>query len=172
MRINGKTNVNRFTCEIKGYYYTDTLIINKRDKEIILSGRINPDIQNFDCNNAMMTHDLRKTLKEKQFPKFKISFLSLNKFPDMNVGIQHITGLVDIELAGITKRLKINYDVFMDAQKVIHLLGLREVNFSDFNLIPPKRLGGMVRTRDKISVSFNLNLMPAVFIDRNDTGKR
>jgi hypothetical protein len=46
----------------------------------------------------------------------------------------------------------------MDAQKVIHLLGVRDLNFSDFNLIPPRKLGGMIRTDDKLRVTFQLKM--------------
>jgi len=159
LSVNGTTNINKFACEIPAYDRTDTIFLkNKNDKEIALSGNIDLKVQSFDCHNSIMTHDLRKTLKEPQFPLLHISFLSLNKLPGLTTQPEIITGLVDIEIAGVRKRVEVNYQISEDAQNVIHLLGSRDVNFSDFNLIPPRKLGGMIQTNDKLSVTFHLKI--------------
>ncbi|HEY0244060.1 MAG TPA: YceI family protein [Mucilaginibacter sp.] len=158
--VNGSTNVNKFACEIPAYDQTDTLSLvkGKSDNEIALSGNIGLKIQGFDCHNSMMTRDLRKTLKESQFPLLHITFISLSKLPNLSTQPELITGLVNIEIAGVHKRFEVNYQISQDAQKVIHLLGSRDVNFSDFNLIPPRKLGGMIKTNDKLSVTFHLKM--------------
>jgi hypothetical protein len=158
--VNGSTNINKFSCEILAYDKTDTLTLNesKGDKEIALTGRIDLGVKSFDCHNSMMTSDLRKTLKEKQFPMLHIIFLSLNKLPNLAARPEPVTGLVNIEIAGVSKRFEINYQITQDEQKIIHLLGSRDINFSDFNLIPPRKLGGMIKTNDKLSVDFKLNI--------------
>ena len=99
--VNGSTNINKFSCEILAFDHTDTLTLsrNKSDKEIVLSGSVGVSINGFDCHNSMMTHDLRKTLKEKEFPMLHIAFLSLNKLPELSAQAQYITGMVDIEIA-------------------------------------------------------------------------
>jgi hypothetical protein len=158
--VNGSTNINKFSCEIPSYGKTDTLTIgkNKNDKEIILTGDIGLSVQSFDCHNSMMTKDLRKTLKEKQFPILHITFLSLNKLPELSTRSEQVTGLVDITIAGIRKRFEVNYIITEDSQKVIRLLGARDINFSDFNLVPPRKLGGMIQTKDQLSVEFHMNI--------------
>jgi len=158
--VNGSTNVNNFSCEILAYDQTDTLSVNKNKagKEIGLSGCIKLKVQSFDCHNSIMTHDLQKTLKEKQFPVLRINFLSLSKLPDLTIRPESITGAVDIEIAGVRKRFEVNYQISADAQKNIRLNGSRDVNFSDFNLIPPRKLGGIIKTKDKLSVDFHLKM--------------
>jgi len=99
-------------------------------------------------------------LKEDKYPRLHISFLSLNKLPELTSRPAFITGLVNIEIAGVRKRFEINYQVDRDAHKMIHLLGSQNVNFSDFNLIPPRKLGGMIRTKDQLSVDFHLKIKP------------
>ncbi|MDB5005532.1 MAG: hypothetical protein JWQ34_3757 [Mucilaginibacter sp.] len=158
LSVNGTTNINKFACDIPAYDQTDTLTLSRGNKEIILSGDIRLKIQSFNCHNSIMTHDLRKTLKEKEFPHLRIRFLSLSEFPDLTAKPAMITGFVDIELAGATKRFQVKYLVSIDDQKNIHLLGSRDVNFSDFNLIPPRKLGGMIKTNDKLSVAFHLKM--------------
>jgi hypothetical protein len=158
LTINGSTNINKFACDIPGYGQTDTLSLVKGRTPVVLAGSINLKIRSFDCHNAMMTSDLRKTLKEPVYPVLRISFLSLSKLPALTAQPELITGLVDIELAGVKKRFEVAYQVSADPQKEIHLVGSRDVTFSDFNLIPPRKLGGMIKTNDKLSVTFHLNI--------------
>jgi hypothetical protein len=158
LSVNGTTNINKFACDIPAYDQTDTLTLTRGSKEVMLSGDIRLNVQSFDCHNAIMTHDLRKTLKEKEFPRLHIKFLSLSGFPELTAKPAMITGSVDIELAGAAKRFQVNYQVSIDPQKNIHLLGSRDVNFSDFNLIPPRKLGGMIKTNDKLNVAFHLKM--------------
>lgn len=158
--VNGSTNINSFACEIPSSDQSDTITISrgKTDKALRLSGQIGLKVQSFDCHNSIMTHDLRTTLKEKEFPRLYIHFLSLNELPELSVKPQAITGWVSIELAGITKKFEISYQISIDAQKTIHLLGTQSLNFSDFNIKPPRKLGGMIKTRDKLDVTFHLRI--------------
>ncbi|MBE9668525.1 YceI family protein [Mucilaginibacter boryungensis] len=156
LTINGSTNINKFACDIPGYGQTDTLTLTKERGNIALSGTVVLKIRSFDCHNAIMTNDLRKTLKEPLIPVLRISFLSLSKMPAHAIQLEIITGLVDIELAGMKKRFEIAYQVSTDSQREIHLLGTRDVTFTDFNLIPPRKLGGMIKTNDKLSITFHL----------------
>jgi len=160
LSVNGSTNVNKFSCVIPTYDQVDTLTLskNKTNTEVILSGTIGLNISSFDCHNSGMTKQLRKTLNEKQFPVLRIKFLSLNKIPVLTTNPQSITGLVEIEIAGVGKRFEVNYQITKNDQKNIHLLGTREINFSDFNLVPPRKLGGMIKTKDQLSVDFQLNM--------------
>jgi len=159
--VNGTTNINKFACDIPAYDQTDTLYLKtKSDKEITLSGNMGLKVQSFDCHNSIMTHDLRKTLKESQFPLLHISFLTLSKLPLLTSQPEPVTGMVEIEIAGVRKRFEVSYQISQDAQKTIHLLGSRDVNFSDFNLIPPRKLGGMIQTNDKLNVAFHLKIKP------------
>jgi hypothetical protein len=160
LAVNGTTNINKFTCDIPAYDQTDTLLVSKarNSKEIILTGTIDLKVQSFDCHNSMMTHDLRKTLKEKEYPRLHIRFLTLSELPELTTISSSMTGTVNIEIAGVIKHTEINYQVTIDAQKTIHLLGSRDVNFSDFKLTPPRKLGGMIKTNDKLNVVFHLKI--------------
>jgi len=160
LSVNGSTNINKFSCVIPNCDQIDTLTLskNKTNTEVILLGTIWLSISSFDCHNTSMTKQLRKTLNEKQFPLLRIKFLSLNKIPDLTNKPESITGFVEIEIAGVRKRFEVNYQLTQDDQKNIHLLGARDINFSDFNLVPPRKLGGMIKTKDQLGVDFQLNM--------------
>jgi hypothetical protein len=158
LTVNGSTNINKFSCEIPSCDKTDTLTIGtgKNGRDVVLTGDVVLSIKSFDCHNSAMTRELRKTLKESEFPTLCITFLSLNTLPELSLQPKPITGLVDINIAGVRKRFEVSYRITEDAKKVIQLVGSREINFSDFNLVPPRKLGGMIQTKDKLSVEFHL----------------
>jgi len=158
LKVDGSTNVNNFSCAITNYSKPDTILVNRiPNQPVRLNGNISLDVQNFDCHNPMMTADLRKTLRAKEYPKMVVRLLSINKYPE--AGKQEVTkGIVVIELAGVSKRFEVDY-IFLPADRTsINLVGIRKVNFSDFNITPPRKLGGMIRTNNELSVSFNLRM--------------
>ena len=122
----------------------------------MLSGNIKLSVQNFNCHNPIMTADLRKTLKVSQFPKVMIYFISMNKYPESNKDITK--GSVVIVLAGVSKRMEVDYKVVAADKNNINLVGSRKINFSDFNITPPRKLGGMIQTNNELSVVFNLKM--------------
>ncbi len=161
LTVNGSTNVNKFQCDITDYSLPDTITCVKAAKTqtLPMTGKLKLDIESFDCHNRMMTSDLRKTLKYKEFPKLMIKFISINSFPSFQ-NPNKITGMVDISLAGIVKRYDINYVFTVDNSNIVHLKGDRAITFTDFNLNPPSKLGGVIKAKDELLVEFKLNLKP------------
>ena len=160
LKVDGSTNVNKFSCVIANHAKLDTIAVFKDPSKetLALSGVIRLDVQNFDCHNPVMTGDLRKTLKAKQFPQLSVRFLNLSKYPNHNSRQDLIKGLVAIELAGVTKRFDVDYKIISTGENVINLIGSRRVNFSDFNIVPPRKIGGMIQTDNELSVVFNLRI--------------
>ena len=158
LKVAGSTTINKFNCVIPEYARPDTLTFHKSASSIIFSGCIKLDVNNFDCHNSMMTKDLRKTLKAKKFPNLSIHFLSLSKYPidGKNNGI--IKGAVNIELAGVTKRYEVDYKFTKYGKDLVRMVGTRQVNFSDFNIVPPRKIGGLIQTHNELNVEFILNV--------------
>lgn len=164
LRIVGSSNVNSFGCDINGYYQPDTILCSEENpvsKLVTLKGELEIDILKFDCHNKMLTGDLRKTLRANEYPKFVIRFLSLERTPVINCSKDFLRGWVEIELAGITKRFEVNYSfIKTEEQSAIHLNGNRSFSFTDFKLSPPKKIGGIIKVKNKFNVDFNLLLNP------------
>jgi hypothetical protein len=158
LKVDGSTNVNNFSCAISNYNKPDTILVTRNVSPVLLNGNIQLDVQNFDCHNGIMTADLRKTLKAKEFPKLVIRFLNISRYPDADARQAVTKGAVFIELAGVSRRFDVDYKVVSADNNYINLVGSRVVNFSDFNLTPPRKLGGMIRTKNELSVEFNLRL--------------
>ncbi len=161
LSVNGSTNVNKFSCDIASSDQQDTLTVWRSEKGVMLTGSINPAILSFDCHKAMMTNDLRKTLQAKKYPRLHIRFLSLSELPQLSNKPISITGQVEIEIAGIKKMYLINYEISADSSRMIRLLGSQDLDFSDFNLVPPRKLGGIIKTKNLLCVEFQL-IMKAI----------
>jgi hypothetical protein len=160
LTINGSTNVNKFSCAILNYPKTDTITINRANDLVLLTGALTLNVKDFECNNLMMTHQFRRTLKHEEFPLLYITFQSLKEFPNPNQKINSIKGMVAIKIAGITKRFEICYQLEALNNNLV-LRGNQEINFSDFKLTAPQKVGKLIKAKDQLSVVFELKMKMA-----------
>jgi hypothetical protein len=162
LKIAGKSNVNEFACSISGYYKTDTIsyVEDGAGKAVRLNGSLEIDVLRFDCQSKMITNDLRKTLKVEDYPKLVIRFLSLERTPSLQGAPQTMKGWVEVELAGTRKAFQVAYEFYKGRNNSYILNGKRVFTFSDFKLVPPRKLAGAVKVRDEFAVDFNLRLVP------------
>lgn len=156
--IHGETNVNRFQCDVTEYIHADTFLISGNDaakKLWFTNSTLRIDIRRFDCHNKFITSDFRSALKADESPELKIRFLYIDQFPTP-CNNQQVKGLVEIELARVTKKAEISYTVKTTSGSRVQLNGTHVFTFSDFKLKTPKKLAGLIRTRDSIRVNFDL----------------
>lgn len=160
LTVNGSTNVNKFNCAIAFYNQTDTLSFHTNySSEIVkMSGKMRLPVENFDCHNPMMSKDLQKTLKAKEFPHLEIHFISLSRFPNRELNNDKIKGVLIIKLAGVSKKIEIEYQTKKIDTNKLTLIGKKRITFSDFNIIPPRKLGGMIKTNNELDIEFVLNV--------------
>lgn len=160
LKIAGSSNVNQFACEVNGYYQTDTIAFTATEQTnriVPLRGSLTIDVESFDCHNRMLTKDLRRTLKSTEHPTFTVRFVTLERIPVFSNNRDVLKGVVEVELAGVSKRFEINYTLEKNGGVVV-LNGAKDFSFTDFMLTPPKKLGGAIKVRDKFNVEFHLNL--------------
>ncbi|MEO8413998.1 MAG: hypothetical protein ABI472_10075 [Ginsengibacter sp.] len=161
LSIQGKSNVADFRCDIVEYLRPDTLQIYKDDEQerfFRVKGGLTINVNCFDCHQKYITGDLRKALKADEIPLLKIELLSLGNFG--NTANKNITGVVTITLAGVIKKMEVNYIVQTGNDGTLHLTGSRQVLFSDFGLTPPHKLAGLIKVEEQIEVRFQLILRP------------
>ena len=159
LRVDGKSNVNSFACNINEYNASDTIsCITDSSSSVRLSGKIQMEIVSFNCHSRMITRDLRETLKAAEYPKMIIRFLTLQWMPGLHSEKELIKGWVEVEVAGVVKRFELCYSFSNDGPAHILLDGGRSFNFSDFKLSPPKKMAGIIKIKDAFNVNFQLIL--------------
>lgn len=159
--IHGKTNVNAFTCGIPGFNKTNYLSYNSAGKEKVSfqqSCEIVINVDGFKCENSMMTRDLLKTLNANAHPTMNIKFKTISLPLSTVCSGQIISSRAAIDLAGKTSIYSIDLKVSNVDQNNLTLKGSRQICFSDFDLIPPSKMGGLVKVNDFIEVNFTFNL--------------
>lgn len=171
LSINGRTNVNKFSCGVAQYSEPDTITFlgpDRPDKSdscrrfahgtIPLCGTLKINIGDFDCRNRMMTGEFKKTLQYQQYPQLKITFVNLERMPAFGPQPETLKGLVTIELAGASKQIEMDYVAGRENAGMVELTGSRQLCFSDFGLKPPQKMGGLIRVNDVLDVQFILSL--------------
>lgn len=167
LNISGRTNISRFSCMVGEYAEPDTICFAKPCKGangVALSGTIRLPIDGFDCNNRMMTGEFRKALRDRQYPELSIGFLSLDRMPEPCGVMQSLKGRVVITLSGVSKEFEIDYNTVMTDAGYVVLEGSRSLTFSDFGLIPPQKMGGLVKVNNALDVRFTLCLRKLIGI--------
>lgn len=161
LRVDGKTNINSFNCEVPNYGRTDTIwTMPGVGEKVKAGGELSIQVGKFDCHHKIMTKDLQKTLKATDYPLMKIRFLGFDK--DLNKMVQpgYMEGEADIELAGVTRRMTISFAVNPKAQGYLQMVGTKQILFSDFQLKPPSKLGGAIKVKNELLVEFKLYFKP------------
>lgn len=157
LRIEGQSNVNRFRCDVTAYFPADTLFFYKEQPQLFtIKGGLTIQVNNFDCHQRYITADLRKTLKANESPVLRIDLLSIGTFT--GVGEERTKGCVAIQLAGVTRKMEVDYTVQSVGNGILRLCGSRQILLADFHLKPPRKLAGMIKVNDQIDVHFELNL--------------
>lgn len=123
----------------------------------IFKGGIRLKVQGFECGNELMNRDFSKTLKQDEFPDITLTLIDL-KGENTGVGLSVLMGEVDVEIAGVNHRMQMRctLESLSDGRK--RILGSQPLSFSDFGIVPPRRLLGMVRVENEINVDFTLIL--------------
>ena len=161
LTIEGKTNISGFTCAIRQYCGTDTLVLHEGGKSVrpvFVKGAVGLDVSAFDCGISMITADFRKTIRASEYPQIIIDFISFERAPTYGNGEERFNGVLKISLTGVTRLFEIPCVIGAQPDGSIHLTGERNLKFSDFRLIPPTHMLGSVQVQEELHVRFHLVL--------------
>ena len=154
--INGKTNINSFTCEFNVLKLKNPIpIFYKKGANNMLFENTVLVLDNncFDCGGKEINNDFQKLLKSHQFPQIHI------KLHEITTALNNKDSLFarfDISIAGVTKSCTI--PVELKQKEALFIKGLINLNISDFNLQPPKKVLGLIVVKDAIEINFQLQV--------------
>ena len=137
VQINGSTNINNFKC-INSNFKSPTF--GKPLPNIALK------VADFDCKHKVMTADFQKTLSAENHPYLHVKFITFTKKQN------EYNAQVEVKMMNKTK----TYNVVFTIENG-KLIGSKTVKFSDFNITPPKKMGGMITVKDNLHLTFRLN---------------
>lgn len=141
--VHGSTSIGGFECNCE-LDTKDTLFYNTSLKGNMISHSVS--VKNFGCGNFLLNNDFRKTLKEKEYPNIGVELANFKK------NANSFTCDLTLMLVGKKKMYK-NLPLKLEKKK---LKGNVLINFSDFDLTAPKKMGGMIKIKEKINLIVSL----------------
>lgn len=140
VKINGSTNVNSFQCTNNKFKNDGVYSFSEKNlPNIILK------VTDFDCGNKMMTKDFQKILNAEKYPEMTIKFIKFTKAQ------KNFVAVVEVKMMNQSRRYSVEFE--LENNK---MTGRKNVKFSDFNIIPPKKMGGMIVVKDDLDLTFSL----------------
>lgn len=146
--IKGTTNVNTFRCTNDEFQQQISFFLENHQKNKFPETTISLTVKDFDCKNKVMSKDLKNTLNADKYPLLNITFLNLDRIAE-----NQYRACIQVKM--MNKLRKYTVDFMLDKTK---LTGNKTLYFSDFDIVPPKKFGGMVAVKDALNLSFSLRV--------------
>lgn len=158
--ITGASTIRRFTCEARQLDGTLSLHgIATRGR--VLSGHnvtsepsLAVAVEQLECGDTAMNRDLRKTMRSAAHPVITFHLATYSVDLTGAAPIARIAG--EVTIAGVTRPVVITAAVAADSSGVLRVRGTHVLRMTDFGLEPPRRFGGLLRVRDRITVHFDI----------------
>ncbi|MBV6881757.1 hypothetical protein AXA65_17245 [Chryseobacterium sp. FP211-J200] len=94
----------------------------------------------------MMTKDFQKILNAAKYPEMTIKFINFTRNQKRYLAV--------VEVKMMNQSRKYNVEFNLENNKMV---GRKNVKFSDFNITPPKKMGGMIVVKDDLDLTFSLS---------------
>jgi hypothetical protein len=142
--VSGQTSIGGFSCDYSKEGLKDTLFIDflGPTKEMVFD----IPVQDFSCGNFLLNRDFRNTVKSDKYPSAKVKVQNLKS----NYG--HYTCDLSVTLVG--KRLDFPSLVLKRVPEGLHANLV--LSFDDLDLEAPKKMGGMIKVEEKLTLDFTL----------------
>lgn len=160
--IQGSSNVNTFQCHFnmasmpaktRIYYQKNEPIISFKNAKLKLTN------QGFNCGSRLINKDFHELLQSEKYP---FIHLELEKIVSHDYGY---TAYVEIQIAG----KKIRYAIPIKQKETTDKYsGKLDINITDFNLVPPKKMLGAIVVREEISIHFDFKLTIETFTENEE----
>jgi len=154
--VYGSTNVNHFT-----FRYTEIISVNKPVHVSRVDGilkladcNINLKVRAFDSGNGLMNRDFRTMMKEPENPFIRVELLSISPVWKENGGWENGKAEIEVEINGIRKKYTVQCKLENPESLFIH--GQQRILLTDFDLVPPRRMMGMVKVSEVVELNMAL----------------
>jgi hypothetical protein len=155
--IQGSTNIGGYSCSLEKVYSNEPLIYTQIADDLqFRPNRLALPVKEFECNNFLIDNDFQELLKAKEHKNIFVEMLELENPEGAANG--KVFGKVKITIMNSEKVYRIPFQAKDSNNKNFTLTGKVNLVFSDFNLVPPKRFGGMIKIDETIAVNFKLKL--------------
>jgi hypothetical protein len=142
--VSGQTSIGGFSCDYSKAGLKDTLFIDFEDqkKEMVFD----IPVRDFSCGNFLINRDFRNTIQSEKYPSARVKVRNIKS----NYG--HYTCDLSVTLVG--KKLDFSSLVLKRVPEGLHANLI--LSFEELELEAPKKMGGLVKVEEKLTLDFTL----------------
>lgn len=156
--ISGTSNAHDWSCDANGVL---------ADFRVRTPGTATPPttidraavavpVEDIRCGNGTMEGKLRDALKAEEFPTIAFTMSGYELVQDSANPNRFTVGANGtLRVAGVTKPLELEVRGTLEGDR-LHLRGTRDLLMTDFGVKPPTAMLGVLKTGDKVAVTFDL----------------
>ncbi|WP_264565456.1 hypothetical protein [Flavobacterium sp. N3904] len=142
IEIQGTSTVGKYNCS-NAFNKRDTIFINSSVQNNL---KAEIAMNNFDCGNRIMNKDLKTTIMVDKFPKSYVTISNIKPFATN----------YKCNLNFLITNKNVKYKDFVLKNSKESLEGTIGLKFSELELVPPTKMGGLIKVKDDIIVNFIL----------------
>ncbi|MCB0654443.1 MAG: YceI family protein [Saprospiraceae bacterium] len=164
LSINGETNVNSFCCSSQQQFPKGKVgyEMGKDEATFIFDNtKLKINTQRLDCGLNAMNRDLQKTLQSDKYPYITITLKQASNSEGAkelkNNNWVKFQAVTEITLCKVTRKVNIPVYIKKTSETGFQIKGSTSLEFKDFNLEAPTAMMGLIKVKDNLAISFNLD---------------
>lgn len=153
--IRGKSNIHKFSCNYDTYKLTDSIKVRfeKQEKQMLFQNtKLLLEKTEFDCGGRGINRDFHKLLQTKDFPYITMKLKKVSFSDDHK---NQVKTDLSFTICNVTRDYSVPIFISHQKNKMI-FKGSISLSISDFDLETPKKVLGLIKVRDTITVDLNL----------------
>lgn len=157
LSIKGKSNVNEFRCQSEHELQQDSLdfTYSVQEDTVTVNGvSLSLEIDQFDCGKRAINRDFRSTLKYQEYPFIEIILNELVLEDPSDIIPEK--ALITIRIAGVEQNYEVPLHSFSSSEDHFVVGGNKILYMTDFGLVPPSPLMGLIKVDDELDIEFDL----------------
>lgn len=156
LSIEGDSSLHRWSCAAKTI--DAQVSVDLTDPTLTRALVVSIPVKGIDCGHAKMSSDLRDALAANRVPVITYRLVSVRRTNAQGVVLQ-ATG--ELAIAGTTRTVTFDVAVAQEPTGALRATGSVPLRMSEFGIKPPTAMLGALKTRDAVTVKFDLRVAPA-----------
>lgn len=164
--FTGSSNIRNFTCSAREVFVSteaapEEFVRTKQDGvPAIRSAAIEVPVRSLDCGMGLQNSHLFETLRASTHPS--ILFVLTDYVIESSGIVPRIKMNGALRIADVERNVVLHGTMLRDVNGNLMLVGEREMDVSEFGVVPPKRFFGLLRVRSNVTIHFAVAVRPLI----------
>lgn len=161
MYLQGKTNINRYTCDCVSASVQPHLITELWDNKIIFKeARLEIFTGSINCHNSIYNYNIKNSLDIKNYPVIKIELIEAwKKDKSKFIGCEEwfeLESVTYVTVKNKTRTQNVKAKAFQLSTNKFRITGSHTIYMKDYDIKVPEIMLGLIEVEDKIDFFFDL----------------